>query len=275
MAFLREWPCSMRRGCQILPMNVMTRLPLLLLCFIFTGLVVAQDDATHHRAVYKEINDNLKSYKEIKATYTDAELTWTLTAWKDGEHIRRIDAKVPGEDGDGEEEYYLEDGKMLFAFRYYMAMSAEADAKPVTVEDRFYFNDGTMFKWIGTDKKLIPKEDEAFTIEAERLTTNLASFLVALGEGKAAMGKVTALKGTFKGIEQGDYGHWNMVDEQGKEHSFFIMQPDESIDKVLEKPEAYVGKACVVQWKKSMENIPEAGGEMAIEQVLSVEWPGK
>jgi hypothetical protein len=30
-----------------------------------------------------------------------------------------------------------------------------------------------------------------------------------------------------------------------------------------------------VTWKKSTENIPEAGGKMEIEQILSVEWLGK
>lgn len=232
----------------------------------------AQDDTKHHRAVYDETNSNLKTYKKVKATHNDSDLEFALESWSDQGKVRRIDSKVPGEDGDGSEEYYLEDGKMLFAFRYYRAMSAEEGAKPVLVEDRFYFKDGKMFKWIGTDKKLVPKEDEAFAIEEERLTTNLAGFLTTLEKKAAPEAAVMTTTGTFKDIEFGDYGHWNMLDEKGNELSLFILQPDEAVDKVLAGPEAYAGKKCTVKWKKSKEDIPEAGGLIDVEQILSVEW---
>lgn len=246
-------------------------------CLALSGLAVvpaasAQDDTKHHRAVYDETNKNLKTYKKVKATHRDSDLEFALETWWDQDKIRRIDSKVPGEDGDGSEEYYLEDGKMLFAFRYYWAMGAEESAKRVMVEDRFYFKDGKMFKWIGTDKKLVPKEDETFALEEERLTTSLAGFLAALEKKTAPEGAVTTTTGTFKGIEFGDYGHWNMLDEKGKELSLFILQPDEAVDKVLAGPEAFVGKKCTVKWKKSKENIPEAGGQVDVEQIVSVEW---
>jgi hypothetical protein len=246
-----------------------------LYAFLFLAMaspILAQDDAKHHRAVYAETNDNLKSYKRVKTVFRDGELEFELESWWDKDKVRRIDSKVPGEDGDGSEEYYIEDGKLLFAFRYYRAMSAEEGAKRVLVEDRFYFKDGAMFKWIGTDKKLVPKEDEVFEIERERLTTNLASFLSALEQKMAPVGAVIQTVGTFKGIEQGDYGHWNMADSEGKEISFFILQPDESVDKALADPDAFVGKKCTVKWKKSKEDIPEAGGVIEVEQILSVEW---
>lgn len=254
-------------------MNASCLSALLFLAVSFT--VLAQDDAKHHRAVYDETNAKLKSYKKVKTVYRDGELEFQIESWWDQDKVRRIDSKVSGEDGDGSEEYYIEDGKMLFAFRYYRAMSAEEGAKRVLVEDRFYFKDGQMFKWIGTDKKLVPKEDEVFQIEEERLTTNLASFLAALEQKMAPASAVTETVGTFKGIEQGDYGHWNMADAEGKEVSFFILQPDESVDKVLADPDAFVGKKCTVKWKKSKENIPEAGGIIDIEQILSVEWSAK
>lgn len=246
-----------------------------LLTFLFCAMasaIPAQDDAKHHRAVYAETNDNLKSYKRVKTVFLDSELEFAIESWWDKDKVRRIDSKVAGEDGDGSEEYYIEDGKLLFAFRYYRAMSAEEGAKRVLVEDRFYFKDGQMFKWIGTDKKLVPKEDEVFQIEQERLTTNLASFMAALEQKMAPAGAITQSVGTFKGIEQGDYGHWNMADASGKELSFFILQPDESIDKVLADPDSFIGKKCTVKWKKSKEDIPEAGGIIDVEQILSVEW---
>jgi hypothetical protein len=36
-----------------------------------------------------------------------------------------------------------------------------------------------------------------------------------------------------------------------------------------------VGRRCRITWKASQEAIPEAGGKIDVEQVLSVEWLGK
>ncbi|MEY5019148.1 MAG: hypothetical protein RLZ22_236 [Verrucomicrobiota bacterium] len=80
------------------------------------------------------------------------------------------------------------------------------------------------------------------------------------------------VEGTFSGIEWGDYAHWNIKTKDGVQRSFFVLVSDADIEKVLENPEPHVGKACRVTWKKSMEEIPEAGGQMELEQVLAVEW---
>ena len=60
--------------------------------------------------------------------------------------------------------------------------------------------------------------------------------------------------------------------KDGKERSFFILKPDASVEKALDDPKKFVGKSCRVTWKKSTEEVPEAGGKMEIEQILSVEW---
>ncbi|MBL9117734.1 MAG: hypothetical protein JNJ83_22190 [Verrucomicrobiaceae bacterium] len=245
---------------------------LVLALLLVSSAVFAQQDTAYHRKVYASINDNLKALKKVRCSHTDSDLEFALEAYVKGSDIVRIDSSVPGEDGDGSEEYYFENGKVLFAFRYYHAMSAEADAKKQLVEDRFYFADGKMFKWIGTDKKLVDSAGEDFKLEEERIVANSSSFLAAVETKLAPADKVLTLKGTFKGIEQGDYGHWLMADSAGKEFSFFILQADESVDKVLEKPESFTGKTCTIRWKNSKEDIPEAGGKIDVEQILSVEW---
>lgn len=98
---------------------------------------------------------------------------------------------------------------------------------------------------------------------------------VVADKGAAAAKKAKTLEGTFLGIEQGDYFHWKMKTADGEERSFFILKPDESVDKMVDKPEGFVGKKCRITWKTSTENIPEAGGKMEVEQILSVEWLGK
>jgi hypothetical protein len=78
--------------------------------------------------------------------------------------------------------------------------------------------------------------------------------------------------GTFVGIEEGDYAHWLMRTAEGDELSLFILHPDSATEKVLEKPESYVGRRCRVEWKESMEDIPESGGMVLLQQILRLEW---
>jgi len=92
---------------------------------------------------------------------------------------------VPGEDGDGSEEYYLENGKPLFVFsQYHMAKPDNAKAL-IKVANRFYFKDGKPFNWLNSEKKTVGAEDPDFASEAERLSSNLGHFLEAF-KGKEA-----------------------------------------------------------------------------------------
>ena len=75
-------------------------------------------------------------------------------------------------------------------------------------------------------------------------------------------------EGTFTGIEQGDYSHWQMKTKGGKEVSYFILKTDAALDKVIANSKAHIGKRCRVTWKKSTEDIPEAGGKMEIDVIL-------
>lgn len=250
---------------------------------LFSALIVslsglhAQEDTAHHREVYAEINGLEKSLKQSKATCKDDELVFELQGWSDGKELRKIVASTPGEDGAGSDEYYLENGKPLFVFSHYTISSAADSKAPKKVENRFYFKDGKLFKWLKDEKATVDPKDPDFTAEAERLTGNFNHFVEALG-GKADKQVAAAAKvatGTFIGVEEGDYAHWLMKSDKGEELSFFILSGDASVDKVLEKPKSYIGKKCRVQLKTSMEEVPEAGGKMEVMQVLSVEWVDK
>ena len=91
------------------------------------------------------------------------------------------------------------------------------------------------------------------------------------GGAEVQVGTKTAT-GVFRGIEEGDYAHWLMKTDDGEEESYFILQPDASVEKVLENPAKFKGRKCKIRWKESVENIPEAGGKMKIKQVVGVEW---
>ncbi len=258
----------------------MSRLSAALILFLFTPTAGAADDTAHHRKVYEGINAGEVGYQKCKAIHKDDPIVFELTGWSEKGKLRKILVQVPGEDGDGSEEYYLEDGKLLFVFRHYRGTHPDTGKVNAMIEDRFYFTDGKMFKWVGAGKKTIAPEEGEFKAEADRLTGNCITFIKALEGKSAAKPKEKAdagqqAEGIFTGIDDGDYLHWNMKTGEGKERSFFVLQPDTTLEKVLEEPGKFVGRKCRVRWKPSTENIPEAGGKMKIEQILSVEWLGK
>lgn len=76
--------------------------------------------------------------------------------------------------------------------------------------------------------------------------------------------------GKFVEIQVGDYAHLNVVDGKGNERSFWV-SGDSSFEPFLEQPEKYRGKQVKVHWHKVKRNIPEAGGEMEIEEATSIE----
>lgn len=142
----------------------------------------AQDDTAHHRAVYKQINANQKSYRKVLATYEDSPLVFTLTGYLDGKDVRKIVA-VSNEDGGGYEEFYLEKGKPLFVFSTYR--QNHLSNRPIKVEDRRYFRDGRVFKWLTTDKS--PSDPKIGNAESTKRLNGLCRAFVAaiLAQAKA------------------------------------------------------------------------------------------
>ncbi|MEZ5385724.1 MAG: hypothetical protein R3F13_09430 [Prosthecobacter sp.] len=250
----------------------------LLLSSIFVLLLTsttgfAQSDTAHHRAVYSDINDKKDSFKKVTALYNDEPTEFALTGWLDGGEVRKIVAKC-SDDGAGVEEFYLEGEKPLFVYSTYYKMT-QSGKRGARVEERLYFKNGAVFKWLTTDKQAPVMHGEDYQATTERLNENCTAFVAALKtKGGKAKVAVKVLEGTFTGIEEGDYFHWKMRVKGQGEISLFILNPDKSVEQVMDDPQEFEGHRCRVTWKKSTENIPEAGGKMEIEQILSVEWAG-
>ena len=85
------------------------------------------------------------------------------------------------------------------------------------------------------------------------------------GESSGATGST---EGTFVGIEQGDYAHFQIKDKKGKDDSFIVLRPDKSVQPYLDNPAKLKGRKVRVHWKE--ETIPEAGGKL--KTVTKVEW---
>lgn len=242
---------------------------LLLFCLTFTSTALAQSDTAHHRKVYQTINDSEKSLTKVNTLYKDEPTIFNLTGYFDGGEVKKIIA-LCGDDGAGVTEYYLEKEKPLFVYNTYHLNAANKK-----VEERLYFKEGSIFKWLTTEKPGPALHGEDYQATTNLYITNTAAFVTAL---KKAKGKATSMsvtqktEGTFLGIEEGDYAHWQLRTTAGEEVTYFILKPDASVEKVLENPKAYQGRRCRVTWKKSTENIPEAGGKIEVEQILSFEW---
>lgn len=67
--------------------------------------------------------------------------------------------------------------------------------------------------------------------------------------------------GTFVGIEQGDYAHFQIKPtKEGQPDSFIILRPDKSVQPFLDSPAKMKGRKVRVHWKE--QTIPEVGGPM-------------
>lgn len=127
------------------------------------------------------------------------------------------------------------------------------------------------------------ESDEAVgsTVESQREGQSVRPIPIQAIQGQTAAkskgkaGAVQTVEGTFLRIDEGDYAHWVMKTTQSKEVSFFVLKPDAGLEKVLKEPGKFTGKKCRVQWKSTTQHIPEAGGKMKVEEILSVEWLGK
>lgn len=79
--------------------------------------------------------------------------------------------------------------------------------------------------------------------------------------------------GIFQGVTWGDYGHLELIDEQGKEYSFWLLNSIEG-EQVADDPnvDSYIGRRCRVRYRKEKKFIPEANEEMEVETLVRFDW---
>lgn len=81
--------------------------------------------------------------------------------------------------------------------------------------------------------------------------------------------------GIFVGIEQGDYAHFQIKNNTGKEESYFLLHPDKSSEAYLDHPEKFKDRNVRRYCQEEMQKVAEAGETMRIGVVLRVEALGK
>lgn len=234
--------------------------PLILLLLVV--LPAAAADTSYHKRIYREINAMAMSEASGQGKDHSGQVVRLKGGLRDGE-VRKIVATGP----DTTTEFYLVDERPVFVF----VATRKVDGRPVQREERIYLEDGAIVEWLNTDKSAPVLHGEDYAAFAEALKRDAKAFVGALKNGGTKAGGTHSVEGTFVGIEEGDYFHWKMR-SGGKESSYFIMSPDESVQRVLQDPEEYAGRKCRLRVRTSEELIPEAGEKMKVSQVLSVEW---
>lgn len=78
--------------------------------------------------------------------------------------------------------------------------------------------------------------------------------------------------GTFLGLEQGDYFYFKVKPDDGSEEkSFMVLNTDETYKQIEADPAKYKDAKVKVYWQAKKQNIPEAGGEMDIQEYIKAE----
>lgn len=85
-----------------------------------------------------------------------------------------------------------------------------------------------------------------------------------------ALAKNHVLVGKFVDLEFGDYAHVLIEDAKGEQHSYFLGN-DPALEKFVTDTDRYRGKRVRVHWRTVNKNIPQAGGEMEIEEAFKIE----
>jgi hypothetical protein len=114
----------------------------------------------HIREIFNKINKAVAT-AEIFEKNIEGESTegGSVKAYKHNNEIIKIVYSVYGEMGKATDEYYFENGKLIFVFtqefQYNMPMYMEESKISKTIENRYYFYNEKLFLWLDPDKNEI------------------------------------------------------------------------------------------------------------------------
>jgi hypothetical protein len=131
------------------------------------------------RQQYTSINRSAaKSQKVKKELLGFSAEGGELVAYLKGPSIMKIAATYFGETGRATEEFYYSNDKLIFVFhkdsRYDQPLSGKVVA---TTENRYYFKDDKLIRWIGEDGKQVPATAPEFAQVESRLLASSKQFV--------------------------------------------------------------------------------------------------
>jgi hypothetical protein len=141
-------------------MDKMKRL-FMMVCVLAVGSSVRATDSSVEekvksiRAKYAAIEKQLKDCRQVKRDLPDESAEGgELIAYLKDSSLRKLSARLFGETGKVLEEFFFADGQVIFVFRgetrYTEPNSGVVKSK---TEQRFYFADGKLIRWLNPDNK--------------------------------------------------------------------------------------------------------------------------
>ena len=125
------------------------------------------------RAKYAEIERELKDCRQVKRDLPDESAEGgELVAYFKGSNLRKLSTKLFGETGNLAEEYYFAGNELIFVFRAETRFSGpNSGVVREKTEQRFYFADGKLIRWLDRDHKEVTKDSSKFERERELLAS--------------------------------------------------------------------------------------------------------
>jgi len=172
-----------------------------ILALLFAGALSAEDSGILEiRAEYKNIREALpsltKAETELSGYSTES---GKATAYRDGKENRLIKVELYGESGKAFEEFYYQNGSLIFAFyeshRYNVPFNVTPEVtkdaggvafdpnKTKITEDRHYFAKGKLVLWIDENKTEIKPTSKEFK-EREKDILKFSNELLAMFKQK-------------------------------------------------------------------------------------------
>jgi hypothetical protein len=109
------------------------------------------------RQQYAAINRGAARYKKVQKELLGFSAEGgVLVAYLSGPSIVKISATFYGEIGRATDEFYYSNDKLIFVYRKHLHYSGQLTGKVVrTTENRYYFKDDKLIRWIGEDGKQV------------------------------------------------------------------------------------------------------------------------
>lgn len=139
----------------------------------------APDPIQTIRRQYASINRHSAKYKKVKKELLGFSAEGgELIAYFSGASIAKISATFYGEMGRATDEFYYANDQLIFIFRKHAHYGEPLSGKVVrTTENRYYFKDDKLIRWIGEDGRQVSPTAPEFSQSEERLFSSSKQFV--------------------------------------------------------------------------------------------------
>ncbi len=163
------------------------------LLVLLPALTHAQVDTAHARQVFAEVNKQLPQLKRVTFTSKRPDVDYKADgkAWAEGGVVKKIEIIERDDSGDVVSEFYYAGSTLVFVFEMVkgFADSGNSNKQVAISEERYYYRDGKLFKWLsgmGKDKSENPPSSADFADVAKSRLAASATFQTAALKALAA-----------------------------------------------------------------------------------------